>query len=343
MMTVRLSVAMILAGSLSVLHLGCGKSDSGSRKPVPKPVPGQVTLKVWLVLSGDTMKDTLGNPTNQGCRLTEDDVRAYIHELQKKGPKVFGANSRWVWGFTGANWTDASRQIWKPGAFAGYTWQSGDTIAVTGGTGVTPENYTITAATVDRLTLASDINGTAGDLSDNSVMATFEVVQVVRSSAIPETRSSPERRADLAGVIQDVAVLHGRFDPAAINIYFGGWISRRPDSPLEEEGITADPRDAWQAFPPMPPFIIINDLGWNSGSNKQVAIDRNILEHEVGHYLLDMKNDLLYVGQPTGGEHRPGESKHLMNDVSPHPLVLPAREQKQTSKRIMDGTYNSHN
>lgn len=341
MMRIRLSVAIVLAGCLSVLDIGCG--DGGSKKAVPKPVPGQVTLKVWLVLSADTMKDTVGNSTNQGCRLTEDDVKAYIHELQRKGPKVFGANSKWVWGFTGANWINASRQIRKPGAFFGYTWRSGDTIAVTAGTGVTPGTYTITAATANELTLATDINGAGGDINDNSVMATFEVVQVVRTSAIPETRSGPERRTSVGPAIGDLALLQGRFDPAAINIYFGGWMSRNPTSSEQQEGLTIDPRDGFRLDPQAPPHIVVNDLGWNSGSNKQVTTDRNILEHEVGHYLLDMKNDFNYSGQPQGGEHVPGDSKHLMNDISPHPLVLPSREQKQTSQRIMDGTYNNHN
>lgn len=70
----------------------------------------------------------------------------------------------------GANWTNATKTLTLVGAFANYVWRDGDTITLTAGTGVVAGQYTIASRVDDdSITLATDINGDAGDVSDNSI------------------------------------------------------------------------------------------------------------------------------------------------------------------------------
>lgn len=62
---------------------------------------------------------------------------------------------------TGATFTNSTKTLTKTGAFAGYTFNSGDRIAITGGTGVTVGYYAIASKTDnDNIVLVADIGGT---------------------------------------------------------------------------------------------------------------------------------------------------------------------------------------
>lgn len=61
---------------------------------------------------------------------------------------------------TAATFTNATLTLSKTGAFASYTWQSGDTVTIVSGTGVTPGSYAIGSRTSDNaIVLEADIGG----------------------------------------------------------------------------------------------------------------------------------------------------------------------------------------
>jgi len=72
----------------AALLTGCSRS----RKPI-LPNTGQVPLKVWVVLGPG---EYIGGPSNNGCRLSESDIRAFIAQLQSNG-SVYGSNTRFIW------------------------------------------------------------------------------------------------------------------------------------------------------------------------------------------------------------------------------------------------------
>jgi hypothetical protein len=76
---------------------------------------------------------------------------------------------------TGANWTNATKYLTQTGVFASYRWKSGDTVTLTAGTGVTLGQYTIASrVSDDAIELATDINSTGGDISDDTVVGTID-------------------------------------------------------------------------------------------------------------------------------------------------------------------------
>lgn len=64
-------------------------------------------------------------------------------------------------GLTAATFTNATKNLNETGAFTGYTWNSGDQIYISGGTGVTTGLYEIASKTDnDNIVLVDDIGGT---------------------------------------------------------------------------------------------------------------------------------------------------------------------------------------
>jgi hypothetical protein len=68
---------------------------------------------------------------------------------------------------TNATWTNGTLTMTKVGAFANYTWTSGDKISVTGGTGATVAVYTIASkVSSDAITLTATIGAPADGSTD---------------------------------------------------------------------------------------------------------------------------------------------------------------------------------
>jgi len=85
---------------------------------------------------------------------------------------------------TGANWTEAARQLTATGAF---TRTAGDKITITAGSGVTPGTYTVSRRVDnDTIELVEDIT-TGGDVTDNSIEGTIDTAGTawVRIPTIP--------------------------------------------------------------------------------------------------------------------------------------------------------------
>jgi hypothetical protein len=72
---------------------------------------------------------------------------------------------------TGGTFTNATRTLTKTGAFASYTWASGDKLYVTGGTGVVAGFYAIASKTSsDAIVLSADIGGaTPSDVTTSGI------------------------------------------------------------------------------------------------------------------------------------------------------------------------------
>lgn len=79
----------------------------------------------------------------------------------------------------GANWTDTTKQLVKEGAFLTYEWEEGDTIVLTAGTGVVLGIYNVASRlSSNTIVLGDDINGGAGNITDNSIIGVIEGTSV---------------------------------------------------------------------------------------------------------------------------------------------------------------------
>lgn len=88
-MTVRMFSKLMLLVSLTCCFAGgCSTSNKAVRAGTY-----QVDLKVWAILN---FNETLGNPSNNGCRLTMQQITDIVNQLQKNA-SVYGVNTKFNW------------------------------------------------------------------------------------------------------------------------------------------------------------------------------------------------------------------------------------------------------
>lgn len=91
--------------------------------------------------------------TGVSCNFGGSSVNSRLNGAK---PHILLAKPRVTMSISGGTWLASSRNLIKTGAFAAYTWQSGDRIWITGGTGHTVGWYTITSKNSnDDITLAA--------------------------------------------------------------------------------------------------------------------------------------------------------------------------------------------
>lgn len=106
-----------------------------------------------------------------------------------------------------ANWTDASKTVTLTGAFANYTFNSGDYLQLTAGTGITAATYRVSSKTSnDAIVLTTDINGAGGDIADNSLVGVLTGLWVsLGATTANNTRTSINGTVGTRAVSMDTA------------------------------------------------------------------------------------------------------------------------------------------
>lgn len=136
-------------------------------------------------------------------------VRGYLWHTYDQGVRVtytagLADPARVSIALATATWTEATRTLTQVGAFASYSFTAGDKIAITGGTGVTPGCYLITARTDDDAIVLGESISTAGiDLATGDI-----------TSAYAGMIDVPDDLQE--GVIQQAMQLHNTADTAGL-------------------------------------------------------------------------------------------------------------------------------
>lgn len=170
--------------------------------------------------------------------------------------------------------------------------------------------------------------------------ATFEftwdtTIEEVRTQHIPFDFGGlfpTERRTSVPAAMQDLLSVQGKWTANHVNIYFAGWLTSTPGTSQKPTGLTLDPSSL---MGPSNAHIIINDRGWNTDSGSQVDLSDHSLEHEMAHFLLRRGG----VSPYDVSEHVTNGSQNILDELGPHPLILPTSEQQETANRIKNGTW----
>lgn len=77
-----------------------------------------------------------------------------------------------------ATWTESSKTLTQTGAFASYTFQSGDIVRIESGTGAVPGDYRVASRTSDdAIVLVDSLSAAAGNLSTGDIAGALQTVR----------------------------------------------------------------------------------------------------------------------------------------------------------------------
>jgi hypothetical protein len=130
-------------------------------------MPSSKIIPLWQfndtnmdLMRKELLNDRIHDPET-GTHEVLDDDGVTVHETLTPYSTI---------AITAANWTNATLDIVKAGAFTNYRWKSGDLVTLTAGTGVSLGQYEIASKQdANTIRLTADINGTGVDIADNSV------------------------------------------------------------------------------------------------------------------------------------------------------------------------------
>lgn len=126
-------------------------------------------------------------------------------------------------GLTAATFTNATKNLSETNAFTSYTWNSGDTIYISGGTGVTTGLYSIASKTdASNIVLGADIGGTnPSDVTSSSgARKTFQQASNLMTVAGDVLRMCPEATETVSSQVSLViasgtVTVPSRFEPGS--------------------------------------------------------------------------------------------------------------------------------